>query len=77
MQVRRELLVLCCKGLDCIGADQLVALNPGNSGGPCFDANHQVVGVAYGTLKKAASAGYIIPVRVSTAIALARQGYHC
>lgn len=40
------------------------ALNPGNSGGPCFDGHHQVVGVAYGTLKKAASAGYIIPVRV-------------
>jgi len=40
------------------------ALNPGNSGGPCFDAHHQVVGVAYGTLKKASSAGYIIPVRV-------------
>eukprot|EP00929_Paragymnodinium_shiwhaense_P071347 TRINITY_DN36283_c0_g1_i1.p1 TRINITY_DN36283_c0_g1~~TRINITY_DN36283_c0_g1_i1.p1 ORF type:complete len:583 (-),score=149.04 TRINITY_DN36283_c0_g1_i1:220-1968(-) len=40
------------------------AINLGNSGGPTFDAEGKVVGVASSGMSKAQNVGYIIPVRV-------------
>lgn len=41
------------------------AINPGNSGGPVFNQiTHEVVGVAFATMKEAEGHGYIIPTPV-------------
>ena len=41
------------------------AINGGNSGGPCFDATNQVVGVAFQGIDGAQSIGYIIPASLA------------
>ena len=41
------------------------AINGGNSGGPCFDAQHRVVGVAFQGIDGAQSIGYLIPASVA------------
>jgi S1-C subfamily serine protease len=41
------------------------AINGGNSGGPCFSASHQVVGVAFQGIDGLQSIGYIIPASLA------------
>ena len=49
------------------------AINGGNSGGPCFDASHRVVGVAFQGIDGAQSIGYIIPALLARSFLAATQ----
>ena len=50
------------------------AINGGNSGGPCFDASHRVVGVAFQGIDGAQSIGYIIPASIARTFLAAAIG---